>query len=366
MLSSTLLHRSDALHARVQQYVLGHGEPFDVLACDLARFQADACNGLERLLAARRLQPRDLERAADIPAIPTDAFKLRRIACHPPEADAAVFRTSGTTIGARGEHAMRTTSTYELAALTWARELLFVDAQPVHLVLLASEPGQAGESSLGFMLALFARQFASAHTWLLQGERLHVEALARVAADAHQAGCPVLVAGAAFAFVHLIEQLGGKRLELPAGSRVMQTGGYKGKSREVSADELRRAIVSALSVPDAMIASEYGMTELSSQAYDGTVRASLGLDDRCGPPGLYFSPPWMRVQAVDPVSLAEVAPGEIGIARITDLANVDSAVAIQTADQVRCLRGGFELLGRLPGATPRGCSIGIDELLGAR
>jgi len=82
---------------------------------------------------------------------------------------------------------------------------------------------------------------------------------------------------------------------------------------------------------------------------------------------VYFAPPWMRVTAVDPTTLLPVAPGEIGVARIVDLANVDSAVAIQTSDRVRVSGGGHrvELLGRAPGAMPRGCSLAIDEILSA-
>ena len=72
----------------------------------------------------------------------------------------------------------------------------------------------------------------------------------------------------------------------------------------------------------------------------------------------------VRVSAVDPVTLAPLPDGEIGIARIVDLANVDSAVAVQTADRVRVLPEGVELLGRAPGAPPRGCSIAADERLG--
>ena len=72
----------------------------------------------------------------------------------------------------------------------------------------------------------------------------------------------------------------------------------------------------------------------------------------------------MRVTAVDPITLAALPDGEIGIARLVDLANVDSAVAIQTADRVRVAGDGVALLGRAPGATPRGCSIAIDEMLG--
>jgi hypothetical protein len=143
----------------------------------------------------------------------------------------------------------------------------------------------------------------------------------------------------------------------------MQTGGFKGKSREVEPAALRARVARAFGVHEDHVVGEYGMTELSSQLYEGTLAAAVG----AGPArahGVYVPPPWVRVTAVDPVSLDPVAPGEVGIARIVDLANVDSAVAIQTADRVRAVDGGVELLGRLPGATPRGCSLAIDEMLG--
>jgi len=93
------------------------------------------------------------------------------------------------------------------------------------------------------------------------------------------------------------------------------------------------------------------MTELSSQFYDEE-------------PGHYTEPPWARVVPVHPETLAPVPDGEVGIARIEDLANVDSAFAILAADRVRRVAGGFELLGRTPGAPPRGCSIAVDEMMG--
>jgi hypothetical protein len=99
------------------------------------------------------------------------------------------------------------------------------------------------------------------------------------------------------------------------------------------------------------------MTELSSQFWEATF-----VDERAAL-GVYAEPPWARVVPVDPETLTAVAHGDVGVARIEDLANVDSAFAIVTQDRVRRVAGGFELLGRLPGAPPRGCSIALDELL---
>ncbi|HEY6460439.1 MAG TPA: acyl-protein synthetase, partial [Polyangiaceae bacterium] len=169
-----------------------------------------------------------------------------------------------------------------------------------------------------------------------------------------------LLLATSFALVHLLDALHGERIALPTGSRIMQTGGFKGRSREVGPDELRRSVAEAFEVPEGAVAGEYGMTELSSQFWEAK------LLEPAASPAVYVEPPWARVVPVDPVSLAPVGHGAIGIARIEDLANVDSAFAVVTQDRVRRVGGHFELLGRSPGAAPRGCSIAIDEMLSGR
>jgi hypothetical protein len=168
----------------------------------------------------------------------------------------------------------------------------------------------------------------------------------------------VLILATSFALVHLLDALDGAPFRLPRASRVMHTGGFKGKSRDVDGDKLRADVARAFMIDARAIAGEYGMTELSSQFYEATIESpSARL-------GVFVEPPWARVVPVDPVTLAPVADGETGIARIEDLMNVDSAFAVLAADRVRRVAGGFELLGRAPGAPPRGCSIAIDEILG--
>lgn len=100
------------------------------------------------------------------------------------------------------------------------------------------------------------------------------------------------------------------------------------------------------------------MTELSSQLWEMSFSG--------GAKNVLVEPPWARVVPVDPETLAPVADGEVGLARIEDLLNVDSAVAIVTADRVKRVVGGLELLGRTAGASPRGCSLATEEMLGAR
>jgi len=346
------------------------GETFDDLALAIAGFQAEHVPAFGRLVRARGVDLAKASTASAIPAVPTDVFKLARVAAHPPEEDVAVFRTSGTTVGDRGEHALRTTETYELVALTWAARCLWPDRLDLDAIILAPEARVVPDSSLGFMLDRFARALRGRASWhlTLRGAEaiLDLEGIARGTAEARGTGRPAVVLATSFALVHLLDQRGAIDLRLPSGSRVMQTGGFKGRSREVDAETLRALLAEAFDVAPSSIVSEYGMTELSSQLYDGALATSLGrgqgLTARLGS---HAAPPWLRVIPVDPISLEPVPSGQVGIARIVDLANVDSAVAIQTADRARIAEdGGVELLGRLPGAPPRGCSIAVDEMLG--
>jgi hypothetical protein len=374
------LSDSDALHARVRAFVRAslHGdppEPFDALALALARFQAAGVPPFARLVRARGVDLDGARAASAIPAVPADVFRLARVAAHPPERDAALFRTSGTTAGGerRGEHPLRTTETYALAALSWGERFLWPDGPALRVIALAPPLASQPDSSLGFMLDAFARALEGPATFHLQvaldggGEaRLDLDGIARAAAGARAAGRPAIVLATSFALVHLLDQRGDRDLRLPGGSRLMQTGGFKGRSREVPADALRAQAAEAFGLPPAHVVSEYGMTELGSQLYEGTLAAALS-GGGAARPAIYHAPPWLRVTAVDPASLSPLPSLEIGVARFVDLCNVDSAVAVQTADRVRVLDEEgrvVELLGRLPGAPPRGCSIAVDEMLG--
>lgn len=258
---------------------------------------------------------------------------------------------------------MRRVDTYDAAALAFGRAML-ASGLPARfpVIVLAPSPAEAPDSSLTHMCQTFARALGTAEpaerVFLLREGRLDVAAV-RERVLALPRHVPALVLATSFALVHLLDAAGsGKGLALPAGSRVMQTGGYKGRSREVPADELRVAVARLFGVEERSIVSEYGMTELSSQLWEAPLLPG-------GRRGVYAEPPWARVVPVDPETLAPVGQGAVGLARIEDLANVDSAVAVLAQDRVRRVEGGVELLGRAPGSPARGCSIAIDEMLGA-
>ncbi len=346
----------------VDAYERGHPPPesFDALGVDIARFQAEHVAGYGRLCAAHGVDPSAISAAHRAPAVPADAFKMGHVFAFDESTAAVTFRTSGTTLGARGTHHIRDVRTYDAASLAFGRAMLAPEAPgPLAVIVLGPSPANAPDSSLAHMCALFARHFDPdepvQRTFFVREGRLDVVALRERVRER----APALVLATSFALVHLVDALGAEVLALPPGSRVMLTGGYKGKSREVEPDVLRGAVARTFALEDRALVGEYGMTELSSQFWQSERHEGQAAR-------VYLEPPWARVSAVDPRTLAPLANGEIGIARIEDLANVDSAFAVVTQDRVRRVGAGFELLGRAQGAVPRGCSIGLDEMLLAR
>ena len=146
----------------------------------------------------------------------------------------------------------------------------------------------------------------------------------------------------------------------------METGGFKGKSREVSRDELYEMFANRLGLPPTSCVSEYSMTELSSQAYtDDLLRRHV--ENATDRRGILRTPPWARVDIVDPASLEVISePNSRGLIRWYDLANVGSVLAVQTTDMgERTADGGFRLYGRAPDSDLRGCSLTIEEIVDA-
>jgi len=347
------LSEADALHARVRHAIASGHVPFAELARDLAIFQQKYVGGYARLCAARGVDPAH-DPLGRLPAVPTDAFRVARIASFPAELDVAVFRTSGTTVGTRGAHAMRTLATYHAAAMSAANATLFAPYPGrVRIIAIAPSVADAPDSSLAHMLQWFIDERGDPGSRFVRPDDVDaaIETLERAALNG-----PLLLLATAFAHVHVIDRLGGRGLQLPRGSRAMQTGGFKGRSRELAPDELRSLIAATFELPREEVVGEYGMTELTSQLW--ATPESGSTDARW----LYRAPPWVRVIACDPATLAPLPDGARGIARIEDLGNVESAWAIQTADEVIVQGDRVEILGRLPGATPRGCSLSIEEL----
>jgi len=193
--------------------------------------------------------------------------------------------------------------------------------------------------------------------WIRQGHfefaRLRETLTAQIKARRPGRGLrPVAICGTAFSFVHLLDAWADlPPLKLPRGSWLLETGGFKGRSREVSKAELYAQLARTFGVRDDSIWNEYGMSELSSQAYAR------------GTKGLHHIPPWARVLVCDPATGREIRVGKQGLVRWIDLANTDSVLALQTLDVAERTPHGFRLIGRLPRTEPRGCSLSAEDLV---
>ena len=302
----------------------------------------------------------------EIPPVPTAAFKrLRLFSVEESKQPEAIFETSGTTLTEKkGEHWVASLALYRSALLPPFRAHLLPDGARFPVVALLPPPDQAPRSSLSRMIAAVhdtlgaeGGGFFGAPDGSIRDEALLGALLATV-----EAKQPVLVATTAFGLVHWLDTLmrGSVRLVLPEGSRMMETGGFKGRARAVSRAELYDGVHDALGLPADRIVNEYGMTEMLSQFYEPTLSEPLGpdLSER-----FHVAPPWVRTRVLDPVTLDPVADDQPGLLCHHDLANAGSVAAVLTEDMGVQLERGFRLLGRAPGAEPRGCSLATEELL---
>ena len=309
------------------------------------------------------------ERIEDIPAVPAAGFKEARLAAFPPGETAVWFETSGTTRGRGGRHELDTTRLYEAALLASFDRMLLADGARLRYLNLVPGPRENAHSSLGFMMATVARERGDGRDgWYLHGDALDADAFVRDAMRAIDEGLAVCVAATAFALVALLDALAERDtvLALPPGSRIMETGGFKGRSRAVERAALYHEASARLGVAVETIVAEYGMTELSSQYYDGFASRSRV------EPRVKVPPPWLRPIVVGGEG-QPLPDGVVGAVRHVDLANRGSVIAIETED-LGALAGpstgfgetGLILLGREQGAELRGCSLDAESLLARR
>jgi Acyl-protein synthetase, LuxE len=360
---------AEALAARIHDFIAHSmsawtADPGDLDRLLLAGFEHQVRwnPAYARYAAARGQTPETTGSALDIPPIPARAFGHLRLATFPPELTRRRFRSSGTTGGARAvlELDQLALEVYDAALLPAFRRALLPDAADLAWIALLPDPALEPESSLAYMVGSAARAHGVTPAYFgRSGGGLDLAGASAALAACARDRMPVLVLTTALALYALTGALGtGKHactIQLPPGSRIMETGGFKGRRREVERGALYAAAGARLGVPETAIIGEYGMTEMVSQFYDVAPVTSR----------IKGGPPWVRTLVVDPVTLSPVGEGDEGILLHQDAAARSSAVALLTEDRARRSDRGFELLGRMPGAEARGCSLAFDELVRA-
>jgi len=312
---------------------------FDSLAMELFRLHA-AHNAVYRsYLLALGVEPQGITGISEVPCLPITLFRSQR--CLLDGLDPTVsFTSSGTTGSVTSTHHVPWPEHYERSFLSSFKAVYGDPSEWRILALLPSYLERTGSS-----LVYMAEKLIAATGDALSGFYLHdLDRLAETLQQSETEGRKTLLLGVTFALLDLAE-----RFPMPLRrTTIMETGGMKGRRPEIVREELHAILKLGFQVPS--IHSEYGMTELLSQAW------STG-------DGLYRCPPWLRVrlrEVNDP--FAPVPIGRTGGIDVIDLANIASCPFISTQDLGRMhVDGSFEVLGRFDNSDARGCNLLVDS-----
>ena len=361
-----------------------HGH-FNVLS-----LQAPSSHGLEtRLLRYQRETnpvyarycdvsgvPNEGKSLLDWPPLPVECFKRAQVCPFDPAEAIKTFYSSGTTTDARSTHCFRSIELLQKTIIfTYTSLISRAFPRSARILSLMPSHDDNPNSSLGYMIQYLmdcvgtpnSRSFFSMQTGL------DIDGLIGAFRESAQTGEPVHLMGPAFAYVQLLDTLGDATFQCAPGSALLETGGYKGKTREIPKTELRDQLAHKLGIARNRIYGEYGMCELSSQGYE--LCALNAPADRVPEEGLFLLPPWLKCIIYAPDTMRPVLPDNDGQIAMFDLCNLDSAAFILTGDVGRlvtlpeslraCLPGhprhALKLYGRAANAVPKGCSMAWDE-----
>ena len=307
---------------------------FNSRAIDLFHKQKDACEIYNKYLRLIGRYDKEIQHWSEIPFLPIEFFKSHRVTSGQFE-EQAVFTSSGTTGQITSKHFVKDLGVYEESFL---KGFEFFYGKPEEWTVLALLPSylERSGSSLVYMADhLIRRSNSKSSGFFLHNHNDLFQLLNRIKNSNEK----VLVIGVTFALLDFAEQY---EVEFPE-LVVMETGGMKGRREEMTRDEVHSELKKCFHVN--AIHSEYGMTELLSQAY------SKGN-------GIFECPPWMRVAAREVTDPFNVSTGGSGALNIIDLANEDSCAFIATQDLCKIQPDGrFEVLGRYDHAEVRGCNL---------
>lgn len=304
---------------------------FSRIALAVFHYQYDANSVYQSFCKSVHKTPANVKAVEDIPFLPIQFFKTKEIKCDDFEPD-AIFKSSGTTADTRSSHFVKDLAFYRKSFLT-CFELFYGSATNYCVIGLLPSYIENGDSSLVYMVDELVKQsrHPSSGFYLYNFEKLH-QTLRLLERQKQK----TVLFGVSYALLDFAKDFPTSLTD----TIVIETGGMKGRKKELTKAELYTQLKSAFSIQE--IHSEYGMTELLSQAYAVN--------------GLYQTPPWMRIllrEETDPFAFSDRS----GIINVVDLANIHSCSFIATDDLGRLHPDGrFEVLGRVDNSDIRGCS----------
>ncbi len=307
---------------------------FEKIALKIFRYQVRHNNVYREFTDYLQINAEEVTRITDIPFLPVAFFKNRKIVSSPPPYD-TVFMSSGTTGMRRSRHYVKNLKLYEESFTRAFRHFYGDIKQYTVLALLPSYVAQ-GHSSLVYMVDTLIKLSDNPRS----GFYLNDSKLPALIKELDEQARPVLLIGVSYALLDLLQN---NRFQLKH-TIIMETGGMKGRRKEMIREELHENLKKGFGVES--IHSEYGMTELLSQSY------SKGQ-------GIFSSPPWQKILIRDTEDPLTYLPnGKTGGINIIDLANIHSCAFIATQDLGKRLNPEqFEILGRFDHSDIRGCNL---------
>ncbi|MDD2279067.1 MAG: acyltransferase [Bacteroidales bacterium] len=308
---------------------------FEELTLDVFRFQAKHSSVYAQYISHLNVDVNSIKSIEQIPFLPISLFRSHRVLVDNDKYE-VVFSSSGTTGAESSKHYVKSLAVYEQSFLEGFRIFYGDVSEYCILALLPSYLEREGSSLVYMANRLIADSQNPQSGFFLHNPNELIEQLEQLEANRQ----PTILLGVTFALLELASK---HNLKLKS-TIVMETGGMKGRGKELIRSEVHTILKQSLGLSS--VHSEYGMTELLSQAY------SKG-------EGVFFTPPWMRIRVRDPYDPFSYLPNErSGALNIIDLANINSCSFVQTDDLgVLHVNGSFEVSGRMDGSQIRGCNL---------
>ena len=308
---------------------------FETIALQVFKFQFENNPVYRSFCDLLYKNPSDIKRVEDIPFLPISFFKSHEILSSSEEIQ-EIFTSSGTTGSTTSKHAVTDISIYEESFRKGFKHF-YGDIEDYTILALLPNYLEREGSSLIYMVNDFIEKSKKPESGFYLN---NLEALTSKLLQLEQQGEKVLLIGVSFALLDLVEK---HRFQLK-NTIIMETGGMKGRRKELIREELHAILEDGFGVSN--IHSEYGMTELLSQGY------SKGN-------GIFTCPNWMRILTRDTEDALSIqAPGKTGGLNVIDLANINSCSFIATQDLGKLHSdGSFEIIGRFDHSDIRGCNL---------
>ena len=309
-------------------------EEFENLALKVFQFQYRNTKVYREFCDFLKLSPASVKKVVDIPFLPIEFFKNKVILAQGNSSE-KIFTSSGTTGSVPSKHHVAKLNIYERSFNT-AFDNVYGD--PTEYCILALLPSylEREDSSLVYMVDALCKRSENAHSGFYMN---NLYALTKQLIHQEETSKKTLMIGVSYALLDLVEK---NKFQLQH-TTVLETGGMKGRRKELVKDELHEILMDGFGVKS--IHSEYGMTELLSQAY------SQGN-------GVFNCPPWMKVLIRDTEDALTLTTGKTGGINIIDLANIYSCSFIATQDLGELYpNGSFKILGRFDNSDIRGCNL---------